>query len=169
MALRSLLERLVAEPCVDAARVFATGVSNGGGFAARLGCELSDLVRGVAPVAGGYKALPACRPARPVALFELHGTADAVVPYRGVPPERRGSAPRLVQGWAARNGCSSSVTTRPRSLVVRVRWRGCRAPVEHLRLSRTGHGWPGLFVMGDADPTGVEATREVWRFFSRVR
>jgi polyhydroxybutyrate depolymerase len=168
-AVRALLERVLAEPCIDRARVFATGVSNGGGFAARMGCELSDVVRAIAPVAGGYRALEPCRPRRPVGVLEIHGTADTVVPYRGIPPERKGSVPRYLNGWAQRNGCGRSPqTTRPRRLVVRQTWRGCRAPVEHLRLARTGHGWPGVFIFRGGDPTGVDATREVWRFFSRV-
>jgi polyhydroxybutyrate depolymerase len=77
--------------------------------------------------------------------------------------------PRYLRDWARRNRCSAgSVTSRPRRLVVRRRWRGCRAPVEHLRLERTGHGWPGVFVTRPGDPTGVQATREIWRFFSRL-
>ena len=47
-------------------RVFATGVSNGGGMSARLACDAADLVAAAAPVAGGYGALPDCRPTRAV-------------------------------------------------------------------------------------------------------
>ena len=57
------LDQLEAAVCVDPARVFVTGVSNGGGMTARLGCELSERLAGVASVAGGYRSLPPCRPA----------------------------------------------------------------------------------------------------------
>jgi polyhydroxybutyrate depolymerase len=164
---RDLLARVLREPCLDDARVFVTGVSNGGGFAARVGCTLR--VRGIAPVAGGYRAVRRCRSGRPVGVLEIHGSADAVVPYEGRGPTREGSVPRYLRDWARRNRCTSGpVSSRLRRLVLRQRWRGCRAPVEHLRLDRTGHGWPGLFVARPGDPTGVEATREIWRFFSRL-
>ena len=168
---RALLDRLAREPCLDRERFFVTGVSNGGGFAARAGCALSGRVRAIAPVAGGYRALDPCRPRRPVNVLEIHGRNDSVVPYFGRPPDRAGSVPRYLRGWARRNGCARRpVTTRSRRLVARQRWRGCRSggAVEHLRLDRTGHGWPGIFASRPGDPTGVDATREAWRFFERV-
>src|SRR3954465_1012240 len=55
--LRALVEQALELACTD--RVFATGVSNGGGFAARVGCELED-VSAIAPVAGGYRSLDRC-------------------------------------------------------------------------------------------------------------
>src|SRR4051794_13458894 len=48
--LRALVPQALELACTD--RLFATGVSNGGGFAARVACELDD-VAAVAPVAGG--------------------------------------------------------------------------------------------------------------------
>jgi poly(3-hydroxybutyrate) depolymerase len=30
-------------------------------------------------------------------------------------------------------------------------------------LAKTGHGWPGSFVLG-ADPTGFDASDALWRF-----
>jgi poly(3-hydroxybutyrate) depolymerase len=59
--IEALLDAIEALGCTDPDRVYATGVSNGGGFAARLGCELSDRIAAVAPVAGGYRALDAAR------------------------------------------------------------------------------------------------------------
>src|SRR3954470_7389605 len=42
--LRALLPQAMTAACVDPDRVFATGVSNGGGFAARVGCELGGTI-----------------------------------------------------------------------------------------------------------------------------
>jgi polyhydroxybutyrate depolymerase len=166
-AVRALLDRVLAAGCFDRARVFVTGVSNGGGFAARAGCVLP--VRAIAPVAAGFRAVERCPAGRPVGVFVVHGTDDRVVPYRGRPPERLGSVPRYLRSWTRRNRCAATpVSTRPQRLVVRQRWRGCRAPVEHLRLARTGHGWPGIGASAPGDPTGVNATREIWRFFSSL-
>jgi polyhydroxybutyrate depolymerase len=159
-----LLRRLQRTLCVDSRRVYATGVSNGGGMAARLGCELSARFAAIAPVAGGYRSLDPCRATRPVSVLEIHGTSDPVVPYDGRPPDYAGSVPRFLAGWTARNGCG----TQPQSRFVapgtqRTDWGGCReqTAVQHLRLSGVGHTWPGSSGSGSA----VSASREVWLFF----
>src|SRR3954462_12898134 len=79
----ALLDRVRGGGCFDAGRVSAVGVSNGAGMAARFACAGDDRLAGVVAVAGAYGPLPACRARRPLSLLEIHGTADAVVPYRG--------------------------------------------------------------------------------------
>jgi polyhydroxybutyrate depolymerase len=84
--LRALVARFATEHGADRARVFATGISNGGQMALRLALEAPELVRGVAPVAA---SLPAernmdCRPAgRPVSVLIMNGTADPMNPFGG--------------------------------------------------------------------------------------
>src|SRR4051812_2763905 len=48
--IRALLPQAEQAACADPARIYATGVSNGGGFSARLGCELAGPIP--APPAG---------------------------------------------------------------------------------------------------------------------
>lgn len=65
---RALLDRLVADHHVDPRRIYATGISNGGFMSHRLGCDLSDRIVAIAPVAAGM-AQPlslTCAPARGV-------------------------------------------------------------------------------------------------------
>src|SRR5258705_509133 len=81
--LREVIPAAVRAACADPARVGVTGVSNGGGMTARLACDAADLIAAAAPVAGGYRSLPDCRPPRPVPILEIHGAVDQVVPYRG--------------------------------------------------------------------------------------
>ena len=100
-ALERSLDQLEAAGCVDPARVFVTGVSNGGGMTARLACDLSERLAGAASVAGGYRSLPPCRPERPLPVLEIHGTADQVVPYGGKPPDYDGSVSALAVAVAA--------------------------------------------------------------------
>jgi polyhydroxybutyrate depolymerase len=49
----AILHATEAELCVDPNMVYAMGFSNGGLFAATLGCALGDRIAAVAPVAGG--------------------------------------------------------------------------------------------------------------------
>jgi polyhydroxybutyrate depolymerase len=84
--LRALALRFAAEHGADPARVFATGISNGGQMALRLALEAPEWVRAVAPVVA---SLPAernmdCRPAgRPVSVLLMNGTADPMNPWAG--------------------------------------------------------------------------------------
>lgn len=83
---RALVARLAERHGVDPARVFATGISNGGQMALRLALEAPDLVRAAAPV---IASLPApenldCTPSRrPVSVLVMNGTADPMNPYEG--------------------------------------------------------------------------------------
>jgi polyhydroxybutyrate depolymerase len=166
--LRSTIAAVQQALCTDPSRTFITGVSNGGRMAYGAGCQLSDVVLGIAPVSGGTRSLPPCRAERAVSALVVHGTADRVVPYAGTP---NGGAPvrSVVAGLAQRAGCSPRpVTTRPTRFVTRLRWRGCRDDlrVEHLRVSGAGHGWPP-----SAGPRGVrlDGAEAVVRFFLGLR
>jgi polyhydroxybutyrate depolymerase len=161
------LDQLEAAACVDRARVFVTGVSNGGGMTARLGCELSERLAGVAAVAGGYRSLPPCRPERPLPVLEIHGTGDQVVPYGGRPPDYGGSVARWLSLWRRIDGCQGKADRlRPAPGVTEIAWRHCSAGtrVEHVRLDGAAHGWPGG-PRTQPPPAPFAATWRTWEFF----
>ncbi|MEA2425265.1 MAG: polyhydroxybutyrate depolymerase [Thermoleophilaceae bacterium] len=179
-AARVLLDQVERQACVDSSRVYATGASNGGGFTARLGCELADRLAAIAPVAGGYAPLGPCNPSRPLPVLEIHGTRDQVVPYGGKGPDRDGSVARFLGEWTELDGCTGGArrTTFSRG-VAKLLWSHCAggSVVEHLRLAQTNHGWPGGDSAGagfknpvpSEDVTGVDAAAVVWGFLSRFR
>jgi polyhydroxybutyrate depolymerase len=161
------LDQLESAVCVDRARVFVTGVSNGGGMTARLGCELSERLAGAAAVAGGYRSLPPCRPQRPLPVLEIHGTADQVVPYGGKAPDYRGSVARWLAQWRRIDGCHGKADRlRPAPGVTEIAWRRCSVGtrVEHVRLDGQAHGWPGG-SRTDPPPAPFAATWRTWEFF----
>ncbi|MDX6731674.1 MAG: polyhydroxybutyrate depolymerase [Baekduia sp.] len=162
-----LLDQLAGRACIDASRVYVTGVSNGGGMTARLGCRLAERVVAIAPVAGGYKALPACTPEQPVSVLEIHGTADRVVPYGGAPPDFRGSVTRYLRGWLGMDHCPGRVQrSTVNASTQRLLWTGCAAgtTVQHLRLFGAPHTWPGV----DPRDPWPDAQEMVWDFFQSV-
>jgi polyhydroxybutyrate depolymerase len=170
---RDLIDNLGAQVCFDPARVYATGVSNGGGMAARVGCDLSDRIAAVAPVAGGYSTLPHCTKTRRASLLELHGTGDPIMPYKGRGPTHAGDVMTFVRQWATANGCGSAPSrSRPARDAVRFDWPGCAAGthVGHVRLLGFGHGWPGgpgpVFRGKDSS---FPANAVIWRFLSAQR
>jgi polyhydroxybutyrate depolymerase len=53
----------------------------------RLGCEPAGRITAIAPVSGALN-VDGCRPARPLPVLAIHGTADHAVPYGGGPPAK---------------------------------------------------------------------------------
>jgi polyhydroxybutyrate depolymerase len=162
-----LLDRLEDTLCVDARRVYATGVSNGGGFTARIGCELSERLAAIAPVAGGYKAIPDCAPERPISVLEIHGTSDGSVPYGGQPPDYRGSVPLYVAGWRARDRCQAASAREVLApATVLVTWPHCAdgTRVAQIKVYGGPHAWPGAW-----GASGFSAAQAVWDFFRATR
>lgn len=142
---RALLDDLEARYCVDRARIYATGFSNGAFFSQLLACAMAERIAAVASVGGG--TLPVdCRPARPVPILIQHGSADALIP----PAQARAAR----DAWKAINGCD----TRAAGGDACERWGGCRDNVTVAYCEEPhAHTWP------------PQATARVWSFLRRWR
>jgi polyhydroxybutyrate depolymerase len=167
----SLLDQLDAALCIDDSRVYATGVSNGGSFVARIGCELSNRLAAIAPVAGGYGAQPPCQPDRPVSLLEIHGTDDRTVPYDGDGPHGEGGVWSFLAQWNGWDGCPGDAPVW-RRLAARAFWVAktpCAAgtTVAHIKLVDEPHAWPTTKWTERRPHVGVlfSARQAVWDFF----
>jgi len=112
-----LIDRLAVDYGIDRSRVFASGLSNGGFMSQRLGCELADRIKAVAPVAGtmGTEYAPACHPSRPVSILEVHGTDDPLIPFNGGQDKGRDggttdvSVMATYDFWVTTDGCPTPV------------------------------------------------------------
>lgn len=165
-----LLNQVQRQLCVDPARIYANGKSNGGGFAGLLACRLASRIAASAPVSGAfYPQGGVCDPSRPVPILEFHGSADTTIPYDGEPAKGLPPIQDWLADWAARNRCvSGPVTSTPVDQVTEYRWRHCAAPVEHYKIDGLGHTWPSTTPNPDsATPTVIDATPLIWQFFQR--
>jgi len=154
---RALLEDLARWVAVDRRRVYATGLSNGGAMSHRLACQMADRIAAIAALGGAnqYSTTSTCAPPRPVPVLQIHGTADPCWRYEGgtaACAQRDDTAKIAVEEsmrtWAAINGCASAEAARPLASepamrTVAVRWAGCRAETELIRMEGGGHVWPG--------------------------
>jgi polyhydroxybutyrate depolymerase len=70
---RRMIGLLEADLCIDRARLFATGLSNGAFMTSVVACSLADKIAAVAPVAG-VRDPAGCEPSRPVPLLAIHGS-----------------------------------------------------------------------------------------------
>jgi polyhydroxybutyrate depolymerase len=164
-----VLDELESKLCVDARRIFSTGMSNGGALSYRLACELSGRIAAIAPVAH-VLTIPAasCKPTRPISVLAFNGSEDTFVPYGG-----NGLYPGVVttvSGWAARNGCQATPQqTSKKGVVTCVTYAGCNAGTEvsHCTVQGGGHQWPGgTPVPGLGTSTNdIVATDAMWDFF----
>ena len=168
-----LLNQLQEGLCIDSARIYATGFSNGGGMTNLLACTLAGRVAAFAPVSGSYPPpLGGCQPVRSVPLLEIHGTADTVVPYNGNSKAQYPPVLSWLQGWAARDGCTGGPGTfYQQGRVTGLAWTGCQGDgaVIHYRLAAGGHVWPvATFNRPDGTTNhAVNAAALIWSFFQQ--
>lgn len=176
-----LLNTLQANYNIDANRVYSTGMSNGGFMSYSLACELNDRVAAIASVTGSMiqSKLNTCNPVRPVPVMEIHGTADNTVPYNGLPNATFVAIPTLVAKWADFNNCNPTptITQVPNTNMT----DGCTAErqlytggdqgstVEHYKITGGGHTWPGSAFSIGITNQDINASKEIWRFFSQYR
>lgn len=87
---RAVIADIRANYSIDAARIYATGFSNGGIMAHRLACALADQLAGVAPVGGASGEFDGagtryytCSPSRPITVLHIHAANDRNYPYAG--------------------------------------------------------------------------------------
>jgi polyhydroxybutyrate depolymerase len=161
-----LLDELEANYPIDRRRVFATGMSNGGGMVHRLGCEMADRFAAIAAVSGAYLLSEICSPSRPLPVLAFHGAGDRLVPYDGagkvLPP-----IPTWAARWASRDGCDdSSQLFFDQEGVVGERWSNCDGEAEVIlyTIEGGGHTWPGANPLSAASDS-IDASATIWDFF----
>lgn len=191
---RSLVRWVRLHAQINDRRVYATGPSNGGNFTQRLACEAPDLFAAFAPVMASMPVELAqrCHPGRPVPVFMISGKDDPLVPRNGGNLTRgkelggRGgkviSVPDAAAYWAKNNGCGKpSERLLPDSdpsdgtRVEEVRYRQCKDDAEVVlwEVDGGGHTWPGARerpgitrIVGKTS-RDIDASAEIWEFFSR--
>ncbi|HZB41218.1 MAG TPA: PHB depolymerase family esterase [Ilumatobacter sp.] len=183
----ALIDELASSWCADAARVYSTGMSNGGFFTARLICEMSHRIAAAVSVAGTFHP-ESCEPARDVPYVAIHGTEDKVVPYAGgdstlsspdSPEELRvffeSVIPEEFNEFARDAGCDANINTDVGDDVIRHEYTGCDgdAPLIFFEVRGGGHTWPSspmaALTSGALGYTtdDIDATRDGWAFMSQ--
>ncbi|MEU8086644.1 PHB depolymerase family esterase [Micromonospora sp. NPDC049101] len=182
--IQQLVSTVADQLPVDRARVYATGISNGGMLAYRLACD-TKLFAAIGPVAATQ--LGPCPSPAPTSVIHIHGTADQTVPLDGGPGKRDNDGtgrnpvkidgppiPDLLGQWRKTDGCDAPVTTA--SGLVSTSTATCPGgrAVELVTVDDAGHQWPGAAgprpeaqrLLGlDPPATALDATETIWRFF----
>jgi polyhydroxybutyrate depolymerase len=174
-----LIDTLEAHYNIDSTRIYANGMSNGGGMAFALSCTLSNRIAAIGAVSAA-QSLPWswCADSTPVPMIAFHGTADPFVPYKGAPPGwLNPTAPfpnvaTWVASWARRNHCvPNPVESAVAAHVTRIEYTNCaqNAAVILYTVRGGGHQWPGgkpipEWIVGPVTRE-IDATGLMWAFF----
>lgn len=185
--LTNLVDEIAAWYPVDRKRVYLVGHSNGGAMAYRLACDATDKFAAawvLAPVFWSAPtptdtSFPKCKPSMPIAVRQVHGTADKEVPYDGGPASAvdgpsapmadYASAPTVTAAWAAWDGCDPAFddSTPPIDFDLGVpgaetkirKWNGCKSgsTVELWTMQGSGHV---------PDNLAPDLPETIWQFLS---
>jgi polyhydroxybutyrate depolymerase len=153
----SVIDEVRGAQNADPVRIFMTGTSQGGTLSYRVACDLSSKVAAIASVAG-EDVVPGCKPTQPISVMEVHGTADAGIPYNGSPGFL--SMPQVIAKWRGIDGCSQQSQVTNVQKAKNEVWSTCKAKtaVELVTVIGGGHGW-------QKSPT-FDTGGAVWRFFA---
>jgi polyhydroxybutyrate depolymerase len=175
-----LIDTLEAHYNIDPARIYANGMSNGGGMAFALSCTLSNRIAAIGAVSAAQSLSSTwCADSTPVPMIAFHGTADPFVPYKGAPPGwLNPTAPfpnvtTWTESWARRNRCGlTPVDSAVAPHVTRREYTNCggNATVVLYTIKGGGHQWPGgkpiaAWIVGPMTRE-VDATGLMWAFFA---
>jgi polyhydroxybutyrate depolymerase len=187
---RALLDDLAKRVRIDRARVYATGISNGGMMAYRLGVEAPDSVAAIAPVEGALMVKVSALE-RPMPLMVFNSLDDRWVPYGGSShlyawfAHLAAAYPGVddtIARWRGFDGCPSQALVGPtlkgargsaeaKNSATRYAWGPCAGGTEVVlwKLTGSGHVWPGAardypLVLGQGTWV-IRANEEMWKFF----
>ena len=174
-----LIDSLKATYNIDPARIYANGLSNGGGMSFVLSCALSDRIAAVGMVASALLVpFESCQDTRPVPVIALHGRDDPIAHFGGgtswvVPRYRFPGVLPFFEAWSRRNGCAAEpVEVLAASGVTRRSYPNCDANADVVLyvFETGGHTWPGGMALPEwfagPTPTTINASREMWAFFT---
>jgi polyhydroxybutyrate depolymerase len=173
-----LIDKLEASYNIDKTRIYANGMSNGGGMAFVLSCTMSDRIAAVGMVSAGlYPEWSWCTDHRPVPVIAFHGTADPICPYNGgrtkFGDDIFPSVPSFMANWARRNRCGPNpMESAFAADVTRLQYTDCAddASVVLYTVKGEGHQWPGgkpivaKWLVGPYSRS-IDATRQMWALF----
>jgi polyhydroxybutyrate depolymerase len=152
--IRAVVADITRNVGIDAARVYAGGMSNGGIMSYTLACT-TDIFAAIGPVAGVQ--LNACKSPRPTSVIHIHGTADRLVPYGGGPGYSVINGPPIPDVnafWRGVDQCGTPAVTTEGPTTTSTAECADHRGVVLITIDQGGHDWP------------LSAAQTLWGFFA---
>lgn len=152
--LRAIVADIKSAYCVDSARVYADGWSNGAVMSQRLACSAADLFSAVSSYGGGGPTAAGfatgCSPSRPISIALLAGQYDFTY----------ASLAQNTQEWRTINACGAT-PTRTTDAFGSTETYSCAAGTKVLSrtVANTSHNWP-------SGAQGADQRERIWSFFT---
>ena len=169
--LNSLYSYIASIYNINLDQVYSTGMSNGGYMSYYLACNMSDKIAAIASVTGAMGSFTQlnCNPIHPTPVMEIHGTADLIVPFNDII--------NGIEYWRDYNNCSLIADT----ILMPDFNLGDLSTVKHIvynngdngvntelfKIINGGHTWPGSNISNGVTNYDINASIEIWKFFSR--
>jgi len=167
----SLYSHLVSNYNINLDQVYSTGMSNGGYMSYYLACNMNDKIAAIASVTGAMGSFTQlnCNPNHPTPIMEIHGTDDFIVPFNDII--------NGIEYWREYNNCNliADTTLMPdlnlgdSSTVKHIVYNNGDNGVttEIFKIINGGHTWPGSNIPTGVTNHDINASLEIWKFFSR--
>lgn len=187
-----VIDEIGRDHAIDASRIYATGLSDGGDMTYRLATERPERFAAIAAVIA-QQAAPensnCLSPRGPIAVLVMNGTEDPIVPFGGGEASFYGvlsvgdvqSMEGTLAHWRAVNRLSGEPSTEhfdadpsDGSHVERETWRAAEREVVGYRVIGGGHTFPGGWQFAPEWLVGrtnhdLNGADEIWAFFQRHR
>lgn len=180
--IRAMVANIAGQMNIDRNRIFATGMSNGGMISYVMACELPDIFKAIAAVAGTDNTVT-CSHKQPISILHIHAKNDDHVLFNGGAGEgafkdeskvtQFTSVPESINRWVDYNQCNP---TPQRVLTVNGAYcdlySGCKddKQVELCVTDTGGHSWPGGYKpRGEGTSKAIFANDVMWDFFKNQR
>jgi len=188
--IKQLVDFMEANYSVDASRLYATGISNGGFMTSRLGCEIGNKFAAIAAVAatmGTDTPYSVCHPGFVLPVMYIHGTADPIVLFNGG-QKTMGAASafvshqQVIDKWVAINKCNPHpvITQLPNiaimdgTTITKEEYSADKNDAEVISyvVNNGGHTWPGgkqylPKIMVGRVSRDMNACEVIWEFFKK--
>ena len=167
----------------DPARIYVTGMSNGGFMSSRLACELNSRIAAIAVVAASMDQDMGYQPDQPMAVMYIQGTKDPLVPFIGGTMKKGAGGSiygheDMLKKWAAIDHCDNKpvianlpvIVNDGTSVVKEEYTNNYGLKVIGYTVVDGGHVWPGCsqylprFIIGSTTKN-LNACDVIWKFF----
>ncbi len=162
---------------IDPARIYATGISNGGLMDYRLACD-TNVFAAIGP--DSATLMGTCPAPAAVSVIHVHGLSDDRIPFNGGkgtgfatvvdgPP-----VPTVVAMLRSIDRCAAPTTTTAGVVTTSVATCPAGRSVELITITGAGHQWPGgkpprpliaRIMELDQPSHALDATQTIWAFF----
>lgn len=178
--IKEVFSKLINQVNVDEKKVFATGMSNGGMMSYRLACELPDIFKAIAAVAGTDGTI-SCSPGKAVSILHIHAKNDDHVLFSGGAGTKAAekskitdfaSVPDTIAKWVKENKCSGMKRVLEVTGAYCEQYLNCKndSKVQLCVTETGGHSWPGGKKPRGQDETSkaISANDVMWDFFKSL-